>query len=30
VLSGAEGEHVYLRGDRHDRGRLLRFAVAHV
>ena len=25
VLSGAQGEFVYLRGDRHDRRRLLRF-----
>ncbi len=25
VLSGANGEFVYLRGDRHDRSRLLRF-----
>ena len=25
VLSGAKGEFVYLRGDRHDRRRLLRF-----
>jgi hypothetical protein len=28
VLSGATGEFVYLRGDRHDRGRLLRFSLA--
>jgi hypothetical protein len=28
VLSGARGEFVYLRGDRHDRSRLLRFAIA--
>jgi hypothetical protein len=28
VLSGAEGEFVYLRGDRHDPGRLLRFTIA--
>jgi hypothetical protein len=28
VLSGADGEFVYLRSDRHDRERLLRFAVA--
>ncbi|MFL5605515.1 MAG: heparinase II/III family protein [Gemmatimonadaceae bacterium] len=27
VLSGADGEFVYLRGDRHDRGRLLHFIV---
>jgi hypothetical protein len=28
VLSGAEGEFVYLRGDRHDPGRLLHFDLA--
>ena len=28
VLSGARGEFVYLRGDRHDRSRLLRFVIA--
>jgi hypothetical protein len=28
VLSGARGEFVYLRGDRHDVGRLLRFTIA--
>ena len=28
VLSGGRGEFVYLRGDRHDRSRLLRFAIA--
>ena len=28
VLSGARGEFVYLRSDRHDRERLLRFALA--
>jgi hypothetical protein len=28
LLSGAKGEFVYLRGDRHDRGRLLRFSFA--
>jgi hypothetical protein len=27
VLSGARGEFVYLRADRHERERLLRFAV---
>jgi hypothetical protein len=27
VLSGAAGEFVYLRGDRHDPGRLLRFTL---
>jgi prepilin-type processing-associated H-X9-DG protein len=27
VLSGADGEFVYLRGDRHDLARLLRFAL---
>ena len=27
VLSGAEGEFVYLRADRHERDRLLRFVV---
>ena len=27
VLSGADGEFVYLRGDRHDPSRLLRFAL---
>ena len=30
VLSGAAGEFVYLRGDRHDPGRLLRFTVPDV
>ena len=30
VLSGAEGEYVYLRGDRHDPRRLLRFALPDV
>jgi hypothetical protein len=30
VLSGARGEFVYLRGDRHDVARLLRFTIAHV
>ena len=30
VLSGAEGEFVYLRGDRHDPQRLLRFLVSDV
>jgi hypothetical protein len=30
VLSGAAGEFVYLRGDRHDSGRLLRFSLADV
>ena len=30
VLSGAEGEFVYLRGDRHDRRRLLRFTIPDV
>ena len=29
VLSGARGEFVYLRGDRHDVDRLVRFALAH-
>lgn len=28
VLSGARGEFVYLRGDRHDEGRLISFVVA--
>ena len=28
VLSGARGEFVYLRGDRHDVARLLRFTIA--
>jgi hypothetical protein len=28
VLSGADGEFVYLRGDRHDPERLLRFSLA--
>lgn len=28
VLSGARGEFVYLRGDRHERARLLRFTIA--
>jgi hypothetical protein len=27
VLSGANGEFIYLRGDRHDRGRLLHFII---
>jgi hypothetical protein len=27
VLSGADGEFIYLRGDRHDRGRLLHFTL---
>jgi hypothetical protein len=27
VLSGADGEFIYLRGDRHDRGRLLHFTI---
>jgi hypothetical protein len=27
VLSGAHGEFVYLRGDRHDRNRLLPFMI---
>jgi hypothetical protein len=30
VLSGAEGEFVYLRGDRHDPHRLLRFTISDV
>jgi hypothetical protein len=30
VLSGADGEFVYLRGDRHDRHRLLRFTISDV
>lgn len=30
VLSGAEGEFVYLRGDRHDPNRLLRFTASDV
>lgn len=30
VLSGAAGEFVYLRGDRHDPARLLRFALTNV
>jgi hypothetical protein len=30
VLSGAEGEFVYLRGDRHDPNRLLRFTIPDV
>jgi hypothetical protein len=30
VLSGADGEFVYLRGDRHDPGRLLRFTITDV
>lgn len=30
VLSGAEGEFVYLRGARHDRHRLLRFTIPDV
>ena len=29
VLSGARGEFVYLRGDRHDVARLLRFTIAN-
>lgn len=29
VLSGATGEFVYLRGDRHDRRQLLRFKLSH-
>jgi hypothetical protein len=29
VLSGARGEFVYLRGDRHDVARLLRFNIAN-
>ncbi len=29
VLSGADGEFVYLRGDRHDPSRLLRFSLAN-
>ena len=29
VLSGADGEFVYLRGDRHDPARLLRFTLAN-
>ena len=28
VLSGARGEFIYLRGDRHEKGRLLRFTIA--
>lgn len=28
VLSGARGEFIYLRGDRHERARLLRFTIA--
>ena len=28
VLSGADGEFVYLRGDRHEPERLLRFSLA--
>lgn len=28
VLSGAHGEFVYLRGDRHEKARLLRFTIA--
>ena len=28
VLSGAAGEFVYLRGDRHERDRLLHFSLA--
>jgi hypothetical protein len=27
VLSGARGEFVYLRGDRHEKARLLRFTI---
>ncbi len=30
VLSGAAGEFVYLRGDRHDAARLLRFTISDV
>ncbi|MDB4914121.1 MAG: Heparinase family protein [Gemmatimonadetes bacterium] len=30
VLSGGEGEFVYLRGDRHDPARLIRFALVNV
>ena len=30
VMSGADGEFVYLRGDRHDPSRLLRFTLANV
>jgi hypothetical protein len=30
VLSGAQGEFVYLRGDRHDPDRLLRFTISDV
>jgi hypothetical protein len=30
VLSGAAGEFVYLRGDRHECARLLRFSLADV
>lgn len=30
VLSGAAGEFIYLRGDRNDPSRLLRFSLAHV
>jgi hypothetical protein len=30
VLSGANGEFVYLRGDRHDHGRLLHFSISDV
>jgi hypothetical protein len=30
VLSGAQGEFAYLRGDRHDRTRLLRFILPNV
>jgi hypothetical protein len=30
VLSGAQGEFVYLRGDRHDPHRLLRFTISDV
>jgi hypothetical protein len=30
VMSGAEGEFIYLRGDRHDPSRLLRFSLADV
>ena len=29
VLSGADGEFVYLRGDRCDPSRLLRFSLTH-
>jgi hypothetical protein len=29
VLSGGDGEFVYLRGDRHDHSRLLRFSLSN-